>query len=136
MGKRRIMHGKRRRRSSCSPMKYVDSSGAPLSQNPEELKAQTKENLTSDIKNTLGLGGKAKTGAAAGYAVGKSASLGLGAKGAATIFTTSNPVGWIALAAAAVIGGGIALGKGVKRKKQRKLFEQGYSESTTDAMEL
>ena len=67
------MHGQRRRRSSCSPMKYVDSSGAPLSQNPEELKAQRRENVTSDIKNTIGLGGKAKTGAGAAYAIGKSA---------------------------------------------------------------
>jgi hypothetical protein len=135
MGKRRIMHGQRRKRSSCSPMKYVDSSGAPLSQNPEELKAQRRENVTSDIKNTFGMGTKAKTGAGAAYAIGKSASLGLGAKGAA-IIGTSNPVGWIALAAAAVIGGGIALAKGAKRKKERKLFEQGYEESSTGAMEL
>lgn len=130
------MHGQRRKRSSCSPMKYVDSSGAPLSQNPEELKAATRENVGSDVSNILSLGTKAKTGAAAGYAVGKSAALGLGAKGAATIFTTSNPVGWIALAAAAAVGGGIALGKGIKRKKHREIFEKGYKEENIGAMEL
>lgn len=135
MGKRRIMHGQRRKRSSCSPMKYVDSSGAPLSQNPEELKAATRENVGSDVSNIFSLGMKGKTGAGAAYAVGKSASLGLGAKGAAAI-GTSNPVGWIALAAAAVIGGGIALGKGIKRKKQRELFEKGYKEENIGAMEL
>ena len=127
------MHGQRRRRSSCSPMKYVDSSGAPLSQNQEELKAARRENIKSDMGKAFGVGGKTKTGVAAVGTLGAK----LGIKGfGGTAAGLSTPIGWIALAAAAAIGGGIALGKGVKRKKQRKLFEEGYEESNVGAMEL
>jgi len=133
MGKRRIMHGQRRKRSSCSPMRYVDSSGAPLSQNKEELKAARRENIKSDMGKAFGVGGKTQSGVAAVGALG--AKLGVRGFGG-TAAGLATPIGWIALAAAATIGGGIALAKEAKRKKARKLFEQGYEESSTGAMEL
>ena len=125
------MHGRRRRRSSCSPMKYVDSTGAPLSQNKEELRQDRKSNRRDAVGDFFksyvptGVGG-AVAGAAAGA--------GLAAMGssAAPVIIAGGVGG--GLAQTVQIGGEVR--KAIRRAKNRKIFEKGYTETDIDAFEL
>ena len=123
------MHGRRRRRSSCSPMRYVDSTGAPLSQNKEELRQERRSNVRDDIKEFNKFFIPSQGAATAGGVVGVLAGgvgpavapvaigAGLGAAGLAT-------------------GGIIQAAKAIRRAKNRKIFEKGYTETDIDAFEL
>tara|TARA_R100001086_G_scaffold132012_1_gene68531 strand:+ start:292 stop:600 length:309 start_codon:yes stop_codon:yes gene_type:complete len=102
-------------------MRYVDSTGAPLSQNKEELRQDRRSNVRDDIKEFnkffIPSAGAMGAGVATGLTLGGLVAAGTGAAGLGT-------------------GAVVRAAKAIRRAKNRKIFEKGYTETDIDAFEL